>query len=238
MTGLALWSTPDGVDAALYHPQTGWQALDRAPDTAGTQVAAATAGRPPCRWAMVPLQLDPAPIRLSVELDNPGRVSSEPAAIDCPARCSADFIQEQTVVLTAAPVVGGGDFLGWSGSDGLNCGGNANPLTVKLTTVGLFGTDGLAQSCTAIFGAPGTATMATLTLTVNGGGHVSATGIDCGIDCSNPVAAGARLTLIAIPAAGYPNVVWGATPAAARASSWRKICTAPPALRCCRPRLH
>lgn len=52
---MALWSTPDGVDAALYHPQTGWQTLDRAPDTAGTQVAAAAAGRPPCRWPTMPL---------------------------------------------------------------------------------------------------------------------------------------------------------------------------------------
>lgn len=95
------------------------------------------------RLAMMPLQLDAAPIPLSVALDNPGRVTSVPAAIDCPTDCSAAFVQEQTVVLTAAPVAGGGNFIGWAGS-------------------------------AALFGAPGTATMATLTLTVNGGGHVSA----------------------------------------------------------------
>jgi len=53
--------------------------------------------------------------RLTISLSGKGRVTSAPAGISCPSRCSATFASTATVRLRAKPATGQ-KFVGWSGS--------------------------------------------------------------------------------------------------------------------------
>lgn len=49
---------------------------------------------------------EPARQRLGVQIEGEGRVQSEPADLDCPARCEAEFAQGSTLVLRASAAEG------------------------------------------------------------------------------------------------------------------------------------
>src|ERR1051325_9943033 len=51
---------------------------------------------------------------LAVNVNGPGRVMSIPPGIDCPGTCVANFAQDTSVTLAAAPM-GDGQFMSWSG---------------------------------------------------------------------------------------------------------------------------
>jgi hypothetical protein len=71
---------------------------------------------------------DTTPV-LAVSVVGPGSVSSHPAGIACPGKCSASFAAGATVVLTAMPR-GGSSFLRWGGA----CTGTGQ-CTVKVTSL-------------------------------------------------------------------------------------------------------
>lgn len=120
--------------------------------------------------------------RVSVALDGDGRVSSQPAGLDCGATCEASFARGTSVVLEAAP----GErqyFAGWSGA----CSGNAPRCTL---------TADLSVSVTASF-RPATE----LALTFEGDGqgsvHAAPGDVTCTDDCSVFVPPGTAVTLTA-----------------------------------------
>lgn len=127
-----------------------------------------------------------------------GRVTSQPAGIDCTADCSAGFPAGTGVTLTASPS-GGSTFAGWSGS---GCSGTGS-CTVTMNA---------NQSVTATFTAP----PATNTLTVNrtGTGAASGTvtsqpaGINCGATCSANFTAGSQVILTATASGGATFTGW------------------------------
>jgi hypothetical protein len=53
--------------------------------------------------------------KLTVVASGPGRVGSNPTAIDCPGVCSYEFAENTTVTLTAVPD-DGSEFYGWDGA--------------------------------------------------------------------------------------------------------------------------
>lgn len=121
-----------------------------------------------------------------------GTISSSPSGISCGSACSHAFASGASVVLTATPSAGS-KFTGWSGA----CSGTG---ACKVTM-------SAAQSVTASF-----ALVRTLRVTKlgNGSGTVASTipGISCGSTCSYAFVFGAKVTLIAKPAAGSKFVRW------------------------------
>lgn len=124
-----------------------------------------------------------------------GRVTSNPAGIDCGVDCAESYKLNTVVTLTAAPHAGS-TFTGWSG-----CATNPTPQTCTVT----LDSD---KVVTASFGRP--------TLTVfkagSGGGLVtsSPTGINCGVECAETYYANttAKVTLTAAPYAGSTLAGW------------------------------
>jgi hypothetical protein len=119
--------------------------------------------------------------------DGGGTVTSAPAGIDCPANCSASFLSDSQVVLTASPRAADSLFAGWTGCDsvaGATC-------TVTMTS---------AKAVTATF----TRRPVTLTVTKSGIGAGTVTsspaGVSCGTDCSGDFPVNTTVTLTAAPA--------------------------------------
>ena len=54
-------------------------------------------------------------VKLTVGVSGPGRVSSSPAGISCPVKCSATFASGKAVVLRPTPAKGA-KLVRWSGS--------------------------------------------------------------------------------------------------------------------------
>ena len=110
-----------------------------------------------------------------------GLVVSTPGGINCGSMCSADFPLGDTVTLTATPD-SSSDFTGWSGG---GCSGTS--------------------TCDAMAGDSVTATFdlkpedLTVSLGGDGTGSVTATGIDCGTDCSETYDYGTMVMLTATP---------------------------------------
>lgn len=123
-----------------------------------------------------------------------GRVTSQPAGIDCGNTCVARFAHDTVVTLTAtAPA--GLRFSAWSGA----CSGATSTCTVTM---------GRSRAVTATF-LPNTAFA--LAVAVTGGGTVSSqpAGIQCGSTCSANYGAGTAVTLTAVPTAGQVFAAWG-----------------------------
>jgi len=97
--------------------------------------------------------------------------------LDCGTTCSATYPQPTSVELTVIPE-SGYTFTGWTG----DCSGTANPLTINVDS---------AKNCTANF-AP---IPLTLTLTPPTHGKISASGLDCGTTCSQPLPPGTKIPL-------------------------------------------
>ncbi|MDX6475407.1 MAG: trimeric autotransporter adhesin, partial [Gaiellaceae bacterium] len=129
-------------------------------------------------------RLDLPQIPLTVALAGNGSVSSDLPGLDCGAACTTQWDQGTTVTLAAVPA-GGRRFVGWAG----DCTGSGS-CTVSL---------GKAEAVTAVFG-PLTVP---LRLTTTGRGTVR-----CTPSCARNFPAGDRLTLRAVPAAGWRFAAW------------------------------
>lgn len=125
-----------------------------------------------------------------------GSVTSSPDGIDCPGACTAYWVRNTTVTLTAS-AAGGSEFTSWSGCS--TTAGN----TCTVTTGGL-----VAPSVTATF----TTVAHTLTVTKSGTGSGTVSSdkgaIDCGTSCSDNYAEGTSVTLSETPAAGSVFTGW------------------------------
>lgn len=132
---------------------------------------------------------------LTVSKTGSGSVSSSPAGINCGATCSATFVDNAVVTLTATPAAGY-SFTGWSGA----CSGTGS-CTVSMTD---------AQSVTATFSQNISGNYA-LTVSMTGSGTVTSTpgGINCGSTCSASYTSGTSVTLSAAAASGYSFSGWG-----------------------------
>lgn len=67
-----------------------------------------------------------------MHMDGNGRVTSEPAGVDCGDDCSAAFDAGLDVTLTAVPD-SDSDFIGWSGDVPSECYYSSDPCTVTMT---------------------------------------------------------------------------------------------------------
>jgi|GEM_PF-370711 len=124
----------------------------------------------------------PTVSQLAVTVSGSGTVTSSPAGINCPGKCSANFPQNSQVTLTATP--GSGFGLGsWTGS----CSGNTSPCVFTITA---------PSSVTATFTQLGTITISLIGV---GSGSVtsSPSGINCPGTCSASFANNTAVTLTA-----------------------------------------
>lgn len=123
----ALVTLPAGT---LAYTDTGLQ-----PDTAYTYrlVPINRHGEGPASTtsARTPVGSGPRQFALQLDVDGsaPGRVVSQPAGLDCPGACRAEFVEGSTVSLTATPPVGG--VVNWSGSAA--CSGSGWIVNVPIT---------------------------------------------------------------------------------------------------------
>ena len=105
---------------------------------------------------------------VSVAKTGSGRVTSDPAGLDCGGTCSAAYPAERTITLTAVPDSGSG-FTGWSGS----CSGTSPTVTLTVTAV---------ASCSASF-----SSSATLLVTAAGSGSGTVGFSPAGTSCRGRV---------------------------------------------------
>ena len=121
-----------------------------------------------------------------------GSVSSDPSGIDCGSTCSADFVQDTAVVLTATAAPGS-QFTGWGGE----CSGTSTQTAVTLDA---------DRSCNASFVPLHTLTVADVT-----GGVVTSSpaGIECpGSACAADYLDGTDVVLTAAASAGLRFTHW------------------------------
>lgn len=129
----------------------------------------------------------PSTVTLTLTVSGPGRVTSEPAGIDCGERCSAQFTAGNRVVLTPR-ATGDAVFVGFEG--GAGC-ADGQPTMVTDT------------QCTALFQPAASGEGFLLQVQRTGpsaaNGRVfarePASGIDCGADCSERYPAGSIVFL-------------------------------------------
>ena len=141
---------------------------------------------------------------LEVQTDGPGKVTSNPAGINCGSTCAHDYEIGAQITLAAAPDANA-KFVGWGGA----CSGSQNTCKVIITD---------ALSVTAEFALKGF----TLEVQTDGPGKVTSNpaGIDCGTQCSHTYAAGAKVTLSAQPSDGGDFDSW-----AGDCSGDKPVCT-------------
>jgi hypothetical protein len=134
---------------------------------------------------------------LTVSVTGSGTVGSSPSGISCPADCTENYAEGETVTLTAAPS-GDQRFDGWSGA---GCSGTGSCVV----------TVSAAASVSAAFSAT-PSDRRTLSVTVGGNGSGTVTsspaGIACGTDCSESFITGTAVTLTAAPTAGSTFAGW------------------------------
>lgn len=135
---------------------------------------------------------------LAVSRTEGGRVTSEPAGIDCGSKCTHSFPRNQNVKLIATPDPG----LRFSGWAGQWCGGTNPECVVTMDQ---------AKTVAAYFGdAPPPANMPVI-VSKSGNGTITSSpaGIACEPTCSGSFATGTTITLAATPAAGWTFGGWG-----------------------------
>src|SRR5712664_5013213 len=127
----------------------------------------------------------PEPRRFQVAMNGAGSVRSDPAGIDCPQTCAADF-PDGTAVRLDATAASGWDFTGFGGAcSGMSC---AVTLSSDVSALATF----LQRPVT-------------LSVQLVGSGSVVSNpgGIDCPRICSTAFSSGTNLTLTASPEAGF-----------------------------------
>ncbi|MDQ5909577.1 MAG: hypothetical protein QG599_1672 [Pseudomonadota bacterium] len=137
------------------------------------------------------------PYPLLVTVSPGGKVTSDPAGIDCGADCRQTYVQGTSVTLTATPDPDA-LFSVWSGA----CVG-ANPVC----TVTMSAAKNAVATFELIADTPQRLTVAQIGV---GSGRIVSTpaGIDCGSDCWEDYAFGTTVTLIAEPEAGSTFGGW------------------------------
>ena len=134
------------------------------------------------------------PLAVVRQGDGGGSVTSAPAGISCPTTCSATFLSDSQVVLTAAPAADS-NFTGWTGCDSVS----GATCTVTMAN---------ARSVTAIF----MLKRFTLSVTKTGIGKGTVTsspaGINCGTACASDYVINTSVTLTATPALGSVLTGW------------------------------
>ena len=138
----------------------------------------------------------PRMVKLSASVEGDGRVTSSPAGIDCPAKCSRQLRAGTKVTLQARPATAADTFVGWEGA----CRGTG-PCTVTLST---------SKSVTARFQRNFGLSVAT---EGTGAGRVESDppGISCGSgggECSHSFPAGTQVVLRADADTGSVFVRW------------------------------
>ena len=128
---------------------------------------------------------------LNVSVTGTGRVTG--SGIDCPGDCTEPYDNGTNVQLTAAP--GTGLTTNWGG----DCSGTTNTCSLTMSS---NKTVSATFSSTPVVQRP-------LTVTVNGDGTVTGTGINCPGDCSQNYTTGTQVTLTASPATGFALDEWG-----------------------------
>src|SRR5438067_328979 len=123
-----------------------------------------------------------------------GSVTSSPAGITCGSACSATFVSDTVVTLTATPAAKS-DFTGWSGCDSVS----GATCTVTMTAT---------RSVTAGFALKRFALTASLTGRGAGAVTSSPAGITCGTACSATYDIDTVVTLTATPAANSDFTGW------------------------------
>jgi hypothetical protein len=218
-------STPEGIDCGeacsasfadgntvslLAVPETGssftgWEGCDSSARTL-CYVTLQQSRQVTARFAA---QAAPGRVTLSISKDGSGsgRVSSEPAGIDCGSACSASF-EEGSSVTVYAEAAAGSSFAGWDAE--LCADATAPSCTLTLT-----------QSLT--LSARFIADAHTLTVEVQGSGTVTSrpSGIDCPGSCSASFDDGTRVTLTATPASGWTFESWGGACAGTQGTTCR-----------------
>jgi subtilisin family serine protease len=134
---------------------------------------------------------------LKVQRVGAGRVTSNPAGIDCGTKCTDTYHMGTKVTLYAVPEPGA-IFDGWSGA----CSGSG-PCEITLDK---------SYTVKAVFGGTHnhTVTVTRMPAWIDAGTVVSdPPGINCGTDCSASFAAQSVVTLTATPSEGFRFITWG-----------------------------
>jgi hypothetical protein len=135
---------------------------------------------------------------LAVSRTAGGKVTSEPAGIDCGSTCTASFPRNQNVKLIATPDPGG-RFSGWAGQW---CGGTNLECVVTMDR---------AKTVAAYFGNSPPPSEVPLIVSKSGTGTIASNppGIACEPVCSASFTVGSTVTLTASPASGWIFGGWG-----------------------------
>ena len=134
---------------------------------------------------------------LTVVISGNGSVTSNPAGISCPSKCSASFKSGTLVTLTETPAAGS-YFVGWSGG---GCSGSNSTCNLTLTS---------SQQVTATFNVTQSNPTLSVALPGTGSGSVSSSppGISCPTTCSATFSGGTQVTLTETPASGSYFAGW------------------------------
>jgi uncharacterized repeat protein (TIGR02543 family) len=178
------------------HMFTGWSGACTGTDscvmTLTTPISLNTAHSVTATFTPIPLP----PVALTVTVEGEGRVTSDPAGIDCPSvACTHDFENGRQVTLLPEPKAGH-MFDGWSG----DCAGNENCIVT-------LGSSNTVKAVFTLIPLPPVA----LSVTVTGGGQVTSTpvGIDCpSVACTHNFDNGQMVILVASANTGQTFSRW------------------------------
>ncbi|MEY4563810.1 MAG: hypothetical protein RLZZ618_3087, partial [Pseudomonadota bacterium] len=206
------------VEPAAINCTTGTCHADIASGATATLVAAPAAGYTFTGWSVsglsctgttcaVPMTADRTVTATFAPIEPPkyvlyaaigtgtGRVATTFNAISCPGDCNDTWPQGTKFTLVATPAAGF-VFGSWSGG---GCTGSTPSCNLILNAT---------TRVTANFVPAFAPANVSLTTALVGQGRITAAGIDCGSDCTESVAPGTRVDLVATPAAGQRFVGW------------------------------
>lgn len=138
----------------------------------------------------------PTKYTLNVSNSGGGKITSADGGINCGSTCSETLTAGTQVTLTETPA-SGYTFDGWGGP----CSNTVSSCSFTMTQ---------SWNVTANFGQGGGGNQKfTLSVTNNGGGTVSGSGINCGSTCSETLSKGTVVNLTAAPNSNYTFKGWG-----------------------------